>query len=87
MATPHVSGVVALILQANPNLTPAEVEAIIRDAADPLPFEGEAWVFNPFTYEFELITWGYDGLNAVGYGLLQADTAVELAMAYPSITL
>ena len=87
MATPHVSGVVALILQANPNLTPAEVEAIIRDAADPLPFKGKAKVFNIFTHEFELITWGYDGLNAVGYGLLQADTAVELAMACCSVTL
>ncbi len=35
MATPHVSGVVALMLQANPNLTPEEVEQIIVETANP----------------------------------------------------
>ncbi len=31
MATPHVAGVVALMLQVNPNLTPAEVKSILQD--------------------------------------------------------
>ncbi|MGL5194328.1 MAG: S8 family serine peptidase [Chroococcales cyanobacterium] len=35
MAAPYVSGVVALMLQANPYLTPAEVERILIETANP----------------------------------------------------
>ncbi|HEY9830379.1 MAG TPA: S8 family serine peptidase [Stenomitos sp.] len=35
MATPHVAGVAALILSANPNLTAAEVESILTETANP----------------------------------------------------
>ena len=34
MAAPHVSGVVALMLQGNPNLTPTQVEEILIQTAD-----------------------------------------------------
>lgn len=33
MAAPHVAGVVALMLSANPNLTPAQVQTILRNTA------------------------------------------------------
>ncbi|MBW4520474.1 MAG: S8 family serine peptidase [Scytolyngbya sp. HA4215-MV1] len=35
MATPHVAGVAALILSANPGLTPAQVEALLTGTANP----------------------------------------------------
>lgn len=38
-ACPHVSGVVALMLEANPQLTPDEVVTALRASANPMPFE------------------------------------------------
>ena len=38
-ACPHVSGVVALMLEANPTLTPAEVITILRKIARRMPYE------------------------------------------------
>lgn len=38
-ACPHVSGVVALMLEANPRLTPDEVVTILRETANPMPYE------------------------------------------------
>lgn len=37
MATPHVAGVVALMLQANPDLPPAAVKRVLVDTATPMP--------------------------------------------------
>ena len=37
MATPHVVGVVALMLSKNPSLTPAQVTSLIRSSATPFP--------------------------------------------------
>ena len=37
MAAPHVSGVAALLYQANPNITPAEVEAALMNTARAIP--------------------------------------------------
>lgn len=38
-ACPHVSGVVALMLEARPTLTPDEVVTILRQTATPMPYE------------------------------------------------
>ncbi len=78
MATPHVSGVVALMLQVNPDLTPAEVESILKMTADFIPFAGSAWVlYDPNDPVLVEITWGYDGFEAVGSGLVQADAVID----------
>jgi hypothetical protein len=37
MAAPHVAGVAALLLQADPTLTPDEIKHVIADTATPLP--------------------------------------------------
>jgi serine protease AprX len=37
MSSPHVAGIVALMYEANPNLTPAEVKEIISETATPMP--------------------------------------------------
>jgi subtilisin family serine protease len=39
MATPHVAGVAALILQSNPALSVSEVKEILNASATPLPFK------------------------------------------------
>ena len=41
MAAPHVAGVVALMLSANPNLTHDQVRQILIDSATPLPFSNQ----------------------------------------------
>ena len=37
MATPHVAGIAALLYEADPGITPGEVESILKDTARPFP--------------------------------------------------
>ncbi|MFE7242701.1 S8 family serine peptidase [Streptomyces sp. NPDC057580] len=41
MASPHVAGVVALLLQARPDLTPAQVQTALQNTATPLAMTGD----------------------------------------------
>jgi subtilisin family serine protease len=43
MASPHVAGVIGLMLAANPRLTGAQVSGIIQRTAAPLPGGDFAW--------------------------------------------
>jgi len=45
MATPHVSGVVALMWALNPTLTNVEVRDMIQDTADPIEGTGSEWMY------------------------------------------
>ncbi len=78
MAAPHVSGIVALLLQQYPDLGQAEVEAILRNAAagNPLP-ASDAIVAFPFgTPPYYTATWGG---GDYGKGFLFADAVMKAA--------
>jgi subtilisin family serine protease len=74
MAAPHVTGVVALMLEENPDLTQAEVENILKDTALAIPAgSANVWDLSP-TQGWYTYSWGDD---ATGSGLIQADKALE----------
>jgi subtilisin family serine protease len=66
----HAAGVAALMLQANPSLSPAEIYKIMEDTA----FDMD----DPSTPEFDV---GFD--FATGYGLIQADRALSRVKSVP----
>jgi subtilisin family serine protease len=71
-ACPHVAGVAALVLSANPNLTQAEVRAIIESTCTKLP--GYSYSLNS---NHPNGTWN----NQVGHGLVNAYAAVMATLA------
>lgn len=70
MAAPHVSGAAALILQARPTLTPAQVHLAIIGSATQYASDPN----DPYTA---------NGHYAYGQGLLDVHAAVQLAKTYP----
>ena len=75
-ATPQVSGVVALILQANPRLGYRDVQEILAYSAIQNFPEQEQWQFNGAR------NWNGGGLHVnsnYGYGIVDAHAAVRLA--------
>lgn len=78
MATPHVASVAALILQKNPALTQADVEAILKTTALAMPAADSRAIFD-FAAP-AVITWDTDcggtPCDAVGTGVIQADAAI-----------
>lgn len=73
MSTPHVAGVVALMLQANPDLTPEDVKRILR-------LTGEERGNNHISPDEPK----YD--THWGWGLMDAYAAVNLALGMPDLT-
>lgn len=71
MAAPHVAGIVAQLLQANPRLSPAEIEDILEDTAYKFSF-GAAYQQDPANR---------DGTSSFdkGHGLVDAVAAVRRA--------
>jgi serine protease AprX len=74
MATPVVSGTVALMLQANPSLTPNEVKAILQYTSQPYP-------------GYDALTEGAGFLNAEGAVELAAYLVHPGGTAYPDATI
>lgn len=78
MATPHVSGVAALMLQENSTLTQYDVEDILKGTATPLP---TAILGHPFAYNY--VRWPSGDIyaflwaaDATGAGIIQVDAAL-----------
>jgi subtilisin family serine protease len=83
MATPHVASVAALMLEKNPTLTQAQVEAILKGNTLALPATGSRAVFD---FDHPAVI-GWDTLcdsvvcDAVGAGVMQADQALAATPA------
>jgi len=63
MGTPHVAGLVALMLQEYLSLMPDRIEEILEESTLPIPA-------GSVSVDGDLVTWGDD---ATGSGLVQAD--------------
>ena len=74
MAAPHVTSVVALMLQKNPGLIQSQVENVLESSALYIP-PGSMTVFDLVpTQGWYTYSWGAD---ATGAGLIQARTALD----------
>ena len=73
MASPHVAGIVALMAQKHPALTPLQAETILQNAAIPMA-AGTKNVYQS-NGTVKAISWGAD---ATGHGLITADAALTL---------
>jgi subtilisin family serine protease len=82
MSAPHVSGIAALMLEKNPTLTQAEVEAILKSTALPI-LPGAMDIVDTIYDGGTFLGWGWTTVewdyDATGAGLIQADLAVALA--------
>jgi serine protease AprX len=72
MAAPHIAGIVAQLLQADPALTPADVEDVLEDTAT--PFSGSAHTADPSNP-------GGTFAHDEGHGLVDVVAAVTAALA------
>jgi len=69
MACPHVSGICALMLEANPNLRPKDVKTILQQTAEARGEPDEPELSDKYTYDY-------------GFGIVDAYEAVKMAKTY-----
>ena len=75
-ATPLVSGVIALMLEANPDLTWRDVQHVLVNSARHNHSSDSGWDYNGAGH---LISYKY------GFGAIDAQAAVDLALAWPGV--
>jgi serine protease AprX len=80
MSTPFTAGVGALLLQARPDLKPADVEFILEQTAYKFGLTGE----KPIEYHVDAnMDYRHDGSHFIrGHGLVDAEAAVRFALNY-----
>ncbi|SEK71806.1 serine protease AprX [Colwellia chukchiensis] len=83
MATPHVAGIIALMLEANPNLTPLQIKQIIQETATNMPgyqsWEVGAGYVNAYAAVAGAL--GYDEQNSVTVNNLNEFNANAILVA------
>ena len=75
-AAPVVTGVIALMLQANPNLTWRDVKIILAQSAHQNDFADSDWIYNGA---------GYHVNHKYGFGVINADDAVVTAIGWQNV--
>ena len=91
-AAPTLSGIVALMLDANPSLTWRDVKHILATTAQKINYSTGALThpleedLDNHTYDFLYVrnAANYDFSNTYGFGRVDAKAAVELALGYSS---
>ena len=73
MATPHVAGIIALMMDKDPSLNSLFIENCLETTALPIPAPYTVYVVDPFEGTFVPMTWNTD---ATGCGMVQADAAL-----------
>jgi len=77
MATPHVAGIAALMLEIDPGLSQNEVEGILKSTALHIPSDTMDIVdFDSDIGSWAWVTVGWEDPEATGAGLVQADQAI-----------
>lgn len=76
VTTPMVAGVVALMLEANPNLTWRDVQHILVQSSQKIDLDHPSWFKTEVNRDYN---------NAYGYGLVDASAAVNLAENWENV--
>jgi subtilisin family serine protease len=81
MATPHVAGIAALMLEKNPGLSQSDVETYLKSSALDIPMGSMLIVdYNTAIGSWDWVTVEWEqlpGEEATGAGLVQADQAIQ----------
>ena len=75
-ATPLVSGVIALMLEANPNLTWRDVQHVLVNSSDVVDANSNGWFTNGAEHDFS---------HDYGFGRINAEAAVALAKTWNNV--
>ncbi|WP_415408971.1 S8 family serine peptidase [Synechococcus sp. A10-1-5-9] len=75
-ATPLVSGVIALMLEANPNLTWRDVQHVLVNSSDVVDAKSNGWFTNGAEHDFS---------HDYGFGRINAEAAVALAKTWNNV--
>jgi serine protease AprX len=81
MATPHVAGVVALMLSADPTLMPDEVKQIIQETATPMPGRADYEVGAGYINAYAAVDKVYNRTKSYG-AVLKPNFNSDLTVAY-----
>ena len=86
-AAPTVSGVVALMLEANPDLTWRDVKHILASTSDKIDANRAATAAGYTQYEWITNAAGYEYHNWYGFGIVNAAAAITAAKSYTANSL